>query len=569
MFFFGKRLLVKHFENQKSTLFLQYNPVITQQHNSVIIRQHNPVIVHFFGLNSQLMATPNEKLAESLEILKEFHEKGKVAIKSTELSRVHRERLLKNGYLKKVTKGWYIAIPSNEQPGDSTSWYSSYWHFCAEYLADRYGKDYFISPEQSLQIHTGNWKVPQQLIIRSTKKSVNHKTPLPYGTSLFHWDSPVPKAGEIITVEGIRMYSLPSALIYSTPSMFKKDPLDARTALAMIKDASDITKQLLEGGHSTIAGRLAGTFRNIGRDRIADDIIKTMQSAGYDIRETDPFETPSTINLSPGNISPYVNRVRLMWNQMRDVIIELFPKAPGLPDDHEKYMKEVEEIYVTDAYHSLSIERYRVTPELIERVRSGTWDINNSEDKKQRDAMAARGYWQATQKVRESILKVLNGKNAGAVTDEDHGDWYRELFGPSVVAGLLKASDLAGYRNHQVYISGSMHVPVNADGVRDVMPELFELLKHEGEASVRAVLGHFIFVFIHPYMDGNGRMGRFLMNVMLASGGYPWTVIPIEERKRYMEALEKASTENDIKPFAEFIAYLVNESLKGKPIAKI
>jgi Fic family protein len=254
---------------------------------------------------------------------------------------------------------------------------------------------------------------------------------------------------------------------------------------------------------------------------------------------------------------------------MRDVIIEFFPKAPGLPDDHEKYMKEVEEIYVTDAYHSLSIERYRVTPELIERVRSGTWDINNAEDKKQKDAMAARGYWQATQKVRESILKVLNGKNAGTIADEDHGDWYRELFAPSVAAGILKASDLAGYRNHQVYISGSKHVPVNVDGVRDVMPEFFELLKQEQEASVRAVLGHFIFVFIHPYMDGNGRMGRFLMNVMLASGGYPWTVIPVEERKRYMEALEKASTENNIKPFVEFIAHLVNESLKGKPIAKI
>jgi hypothetical protein len=515
------------------------------------------------------MVAPNEKLAESLEILKVIHEKGKVAIKSNELSRVHRERLLKNGYLKKVTKGWYMATPSDEPPGDSTSWYSCYWQFCAEFLNNRYGKDYFISPEQSLQIQTGNWTVPGQLIIRSPKKNVNHKTPLPHGTSLFHLDSPVPKAGEIITVEGIRMYSLVSSLIYSTPAIFIKNPLDVRTALAMIKDASAITKQLLEGGHSTIAGRLAGAFRNIGRSRIADDIIKTMQSAGYDIRETDPFETASAIHLSVRDISPYVNRIRLMWSQMRDVIIEFFPKAPGLPDDHEKYMKEVEEIYVTDAYHSLSIERYRVTPELIERVRSGTWDINNAEDKKQKDAMAARGYWQATQKVRESILKVLNGKNAGTIADEDHGDWYRELFAPSVAAGILKASDLAGYRNHQVYISGSKHVPVNVDGVRDVMPEFFELLKQEQEASVRAVLGHFIFVFIHPYMDGNGRMGRFLMNVMLASGGYPWTVIPVEERKRYMEALEKASTENNIKPFVEFIAHLVNESLKGKPIAKI
>ena len=80
---------------------------------------------------------------------------------------------------------------------------------------------------------------------------------------------------------------------------------------------------------------------------------------------------------------------------------------------------------------------------------------------------------------------------------------------------------------------------------------------------------HFKFVFIHPYMDGNGRMGRFLLNVMLASEGYPWTVIPVEERKQYMESLEKASVDQDIEAFAKFIAYLVDGGLKGTPVAKI
>ncbi len=101
------------------------------------------------------------------------------------------------------------------------------------------------------------------------------------------------------------------------------------------------------------------------------------------------------------------------------------------------------------------------------------------------------------------------------------------------------------------------------------MPILFELLQAEPEASIRAVLGHFIFVYIHPYSDGNGRMGRFLMNTMLASGGYPWTIIPVEERDRYMKALEAASVEQNIEPFAEFIAYLVTEGMKGTPVASL
>jgi len=338
----------------------------------------------------------------------------------------------------------------------------------------------------------------------------------------------------------------------------------------MIRDSSEILGLLLDGGHSTIAGRLAGAFRNIGQERIANDIVKAMQTAGYDIREIDPFENTTTVTFSIREKSPYVNRIRLIWHEMRSVVIKHFPKAPGIPRNYEKYMKLVEEIYLTDAYHSLSIEKYKVTPELIERVRSGAWDsTKNKEDKTQRDAMAARGYWQATQKVRKSIGKILKGKNSGTVADMDHSEWYRELFAPSVTVGILKPSDLAGYRSNLVYISQSKHVPLNVDAIRDTMPLLFELLENEPEASVRAVLGHFIFVYIHPYMDGNGRMGRFLLNVMLASGGYPWTVIPVEERKTYMAALEKASVEQNIEPFTKFIAYLVNAGLKGKPVANI
>ncbi|MEX2232012.1 MAG: Fic family protein [Cyclobacteriaceae bacterium] len=135
--------------------------------------------------------------------------------------------------------------------------------------------------------------------------------------------------------------------------------------------------------------------------------------------------------------------------------------------------------------------------------------------------------------------------------------------------GLLKPSDLAGYRNGPVYIRRSMHVPLNRDAVRDAMPAFFDLLKEELDPAVRVVLGHFIFVYIHPYMDGNGRIGRFLMNVMLAAGGYPWTVIPVEDRKLYMDALEQASVHQDIVPFTDFIAKHVSRGMKGEPLPKI
>ena len=58
-----------------------------------------------------------------------------------------------------------------------------------------------------------------------------------------------------------------------------------------------------------------------------------------------------------------------------------------------------------------------------------------------------RGYWLAFQAVQKSLRRVLRGENPGAVAEEDHGAWYREMFAPSVTAGLLRPADLAGYRN--------------------------------------------------------------------------------------------------------------------------
>ena len=54
-------------------------------------------------------------------------------------------------------------------------------------------------------------------------------------------------------------------------------------------------------------------------------------------------------------------------------------------------------------------------------------------------------------------------------------------------------------------------------------------------------------------MDGNGRIGRFIMNSLFASGGYPWTIITVAHREQYMKALEKASVDQNIELFAKFV----------------
>jgi fido (protein-threonine AMPylation protein) len=511
------------------------------------------------------MAAPSEKLARSLEALKALQDRSVVAIRSSDLARTDRERLTANGFLLPVIKGWYVPARPDEIAGESTAWYASFWDFCASYLNERFGTSWCLSPEQSLLIHAGNLTVPRQLLVRAPKGD-NKITNLPHDTSLLSVRLSMPGEKDIdVTNEGLRLYALAPALIDCPPAFFQQYPTDLRAALAMIRDSSELLAKLLEGGHSTIAGRLAGALRNIGRGRIADDILETMRAADYDVRESEPFETRLPVILSSRERSPYVNRMRLSWQAMREPIIERFPKAPGRTKDIKAYLKQVDDVYVTDAYHSLSIEGYRVSAELIARVRNQDW--NPEEDKGDREhlnALAARGYFQAFQAVRESVSKVLTGDNPGTATEEDHRTWYRELFAPAITAGLLRPADLAGYRNGPVYIRHSMHTPPGREAVRDLMPALFDLLADEENPAVRVVLGHFMFVYIHPYIDGNGRMGRFLMNVMLASGGYPWTIIPVEQRRTYMAALESASVDNDINPFTNFLAQLVKANLKGK-----
>jgi hypothetical protein len=355
-----------------------------------------------------------------------------------------------------------------------------------------------------------------------------------------------------------------AALIGCAPGQFAAHAIEMRAALAMLTDASDVLSRLLDGGHSIVAGRLAGAFRNTGRDRIADRIVQAMRAAGYVINETDPFADKPALAFGARDTSPYVNRMRMMWATMRESVLQTFPSPPGPPKDKAAYLKQVDDLFVSDTYNSLSIEGYRVSAELIEHVRSGNWNPDSNEsDRQNRDALAVRGYWQAFQAVKHSLEAVLDGANPGAVADQDYDGWYAELFGPSVTAGILKPSDLAGFRNGPVYIRRSMHVPPNPDAVRELMPAFFDLLKAEDQAAVRVVLGHFIFVWIHPYFDGNGRMGRFMMNVMLASGGYPWTIVPVDRRNDYMAALESASVDQDVKPFTIFLSGLLDYKKKN------
>jgi fido (protein-threonine AMPylation protein) len=509
------------------------------------------------------MATPNEKLAVSLAELKKLQSEGRRVFQSRELGRTHRERLLQHGFVREVIKGWLISTSPTALPGDTTPWYASFWEFCALYCRERFGEEWHLSPEQSLLLHAENTVIPGQVVVYSPK-GTNNTVQLLFRTSLYDLKQQrKPPADDITVKNGLRLFSAAAALVKVTEVFFQHSPIEAQVALATVKDASEVLGRLLDGGHSGVAGRLAGAFRRVGRSEVADEIVKTMKGAGYAVRETNPFVLEQDVTPIASGIPPIIGRLRVMWETTRDVVSAAFPMPPGLPADRASYMRFVNDIYTSDAYHSLSIEGYSVTPELIDRVRTGAWNPDEDQaDRENRDALAARGYWQAFQEVERSVAEIIQGTDAGALVRTAHRQWYRELFQPSVSAGLLRPSALAGYRNHPVFLRGSRHVPPRSEAVADAMNALFDLIEREPEPSVRAVLGHWLFGYIHPYPDGNGRMARFLMNSMLASGGYPWSVVRVEDRVRYLDALESASVEMNVAPFAQFLAERVRWSME-------
>ncbi|MDD3325256.1 MAG: Fic family protein [Sulfurospirillaceae bacterium] len=507
---------------------------------------------------------PNTKLAKSLESLKIIQDTIGTVFESSYLPANDRRILSSQGFIEPIIKGWhFISNPEkNLQQGDTSLWYSNFWLFISKYIKKRFGEDYIVNPDDSLLLHTGSTVIPQQLIV-ATKANGNMNLTLPTNIKvIIYSDKNIPENATIIN--GMRTYTLEHALCKISPAFYKSNPTEVEIAFGLIHEPSKLLNILLSDVRmEASAGRIIGALRFLKREQDANRIKSTLIASLFTIRETNPFEisTP-TIHFSREK-SPYTMRIRSMWKKYKEDVVLAFKDVSPSSITKDAYLANMQEIYTSDAYHSLSIEGYKVTDELINRVANLNWNPEKTEeDMQSRNALAARGYYQAFEKVKKTVEKIFDSNNPSEILKNDFHEWYTQLFAPSVTAGIIKPYALAGYRNHQVIIQNSAHSPLPHYAISDAIDAFFELMSEETNACVRAVLGHFIFAFIHPYPDGNGRISRFIMNTMLSSGQYPWTIIKVEDRDEYMKSLESASVYGDIKPFAFFIARRVKNALK-------
>lgn len=121
------------------------------------------------------------------------------------------------------------------------------------------------------------------------------------------------------------------------------------------------------------------------------------------------------------------------------------------------------------------------------------------------------------------------------------------------------------YRQQNVLISGATTTPPDHTLLNDKMAQFIDWYNrdaHKLHPVERAAKVHADFVAIHPFVDGNGRTSRLLMNLELLKAGYPPSVITVENRLAYYEALDQWMANDNTGPFIHLIADVVLDGFK-------
>jgi len=130
------------------------------------------------------MPSPNEKLAESLDVLEALQQGNRRVFRSDDLSRVHRERLVENGFLQEVMKGWLISSSPTQRPARAPRGTRRSGNSAHATANERFGEQWHLSPEQSLLLHGERTVIPDQLVVHSPK-AMNNDIKLLFGTTLY------------------------------------------------------------------------------------------------------------------------------------------------------------------------------------------------------------------------------------------------------------------------------------------------------------------------------------------------------------------------------------------------
>lgn len=174
----------------------------------------------------------------------------------------------------------------------------------------------------------------------------------------------------------------------------------------------------------------------------------------------------------------------------------------------------------------------------------------------------------ASKSLRE-INEALNHKKAFDFILQYKGEINKEFIldlHKLIVKDTLKKeleNQIGKYRTLQVYLRGAEWIPPKPEEVPKEMRDLLvwhSKNKKKLHPLILASYFHTAFETIHPFVDGNGRAGRLLMNFILHKKGFPMINVPNLIKHKYYSALQKAQMNGDLKPFIDLMINILNSS---------
>ncbi|XP_068626568.1 protein adenylyltransferase Fic [Battus philenor] len=278
-----------------------------------------------------------------------------------------------------------------------------------------------------------------------------------------------------------------------------------------------------------------------------------LEDTKKDIVKADQLYTLALSNF-PDHTGALMNRQRtasIVENLDRGMLKKIDEKRDALlsiPENNSALCRAKKEAYFQHIYHTVGIEGNTMT---LQQTRSVL---------ETRIAVAGKSIDEHNEILGlDAAMKYINSTLLYRLRDITMGD-ILEIH--KRVLGHVDPVEGGHFRRTQVYVGG--HIPPGPSEIHHLMKQFLEWLNSEDALDLHpvryAALAHYKLVHIHPFVDGNGRTSRLLMNLLLMQAGYPPVIIVKQHRHLYYQHLQTAN-EGDVRPFVRFIAQCTERTL--------
>ncbi|XP_066459933.1 protein adenylyltransferase FICD isoform X2 [Eleutherodactylus coqui] len=266
--------------------------------------------------------------------------------------------------------------------------------------------------------------------------------------------------------------------------------------------------------------------------------------------------------ISPHNEKALTNRDRTLPlveeidQRYFSIIDSKVKKVMSIPKGNSALRRVMEESYYHHIYHTVAIEGNTLSLSEIRHIIETRYAVPGKSLEEQNEVI---GMHAAMKYVNDTLVSRI-----GSITTNDVLEIHKR------VLGYVDPVEAGRFRANQVFVGH--HIPPHPRDVDRHMQEFVQWLNSDDAINLHpvefAALAHYKLVYIHPFVDGNGRTSRLLMNVILMQAGYPPITIRKEQRSEYYHVLELAN-EGDVRPFIRFIAKCTETTLDLLLIATV